>query len=92
MRTGPPMFHAFPPGARIMFVITEEEARAFHERWRLVNAVIDEEIRTTPVDVKLRQLGVMVASAYAMGWDRRLAEGEEEVRERWRILKERLHV
>lgn len=70
-------------------MLTKEQAKEFQSRWRLINDTIDEEIRATPVETKLRQLGVMVASAYALDWDQRLREGEEEVRERWRILKTR---
>lgn len=72
-------------------MLTKKQAEEFQSRWRLINDTIEEEIRATPVETKLRQLGVMVVSAYALGWDQRLREGEEEVRERWRILKSRLH-
>jgi hypothetical protein len=34
----------------------------------------------------------MFEAAYALGWVERLAEGEEEVRARWVLLKERLGV
>ncbi len=73
-------------------MLTKKEVTEFQARWRLVNDAINEEIRATPIEEKLRRLGIMVASAYALGWDKKLAEGEEEVRERWRILRERLHV
>ena len=71
----------------IEVMLTKEEALAFEARWRLVNDTINEEIRTTPVEMKLKQLGALVASVYALGWDEKLREGEDEVRERWLILK-----
>ncbi|HYY55867.1 MAG TPA: hypothetical protein VE842_00975 [Pyrinomonadaceae bacterium] len=71
--------------------MTKEEAYRFKERWRLVNEVTIEEARRTPVSVKLHQLALMYEAGQALGWNETLGEGEEEVRERWRRLKERLH-
>jgi len=72
-------------------MLTKEEALAFQDRWRLVNEAIIEEIRTTPVETKFRQLGVLVASAYALGWDEKLRQGEEVVRDRWLALKRKFN-
>lgn len=70
--------------------MTKEEARQFKARWQLVNQTIAEEIRRTPASVKLRQLALMYEAGQRLGWDEDLRAGEDEVRERWRLLKERL--
>lgn len=72
--------------------MTGEEAREFKARWKMVNDFTAEEARRTPPEVKLRQLSLMYETALAFGWADALREGEEEVRERWRRLKEMQHV
>jgi hypothetical protein len=72
--------------------VTREEAFQYIDRWRLVEETTSEELRQTPVEVKLRQLAVMVEAAHSLGWVDDLRAGEEEVRERWRLLKERMNV
>jgi hypothetical protein len=71
--------------------MTKEEARQFRARWKLVNEAVTEEVKQTPASVKLRQLALMYEAGQLLGWDARLKEGEEEVRERWRRLREKLH-
>gem|GEM_PF-752503 len=71
--------------------MTKEQARQFKERWELVNKVTIEEVRRTPVAVKLQQLALMYEAGQVLGWAGRLREGEDEVRERWRRLKEKFH-
>lgn len=68
--------------------MTKDEARAFKSRWELVNRVTAEETRRTPVEIKLRQLAQMYEAGQALGWAGGLKDGEEEVRERWRRLRE----
>jgi hypothetical protein len=72
--------------------MTKEEALRFREQWRLANAALIEEARRTPVEIRLRQLSVMFEAARALGWMEKLREGEEDVRERWRRLKEKYRV
>lgn len=72
--------------------MTKEEARLFKQRWRLVNDRIIEEVRQTPVSVKLQQLAIMFAAGQALGWTDKQKLGEEEVRARWVHLKENAHV
>jgi hypothetical protein len=72
--------------------VTREEALQYTERWRLVEETLSEELRRTPVEVKLRQLSVMFEAAQSLGWVDGLRAGEDEVRERWRLLKERMNV
>ena len=70
--------------------MTKEEALQFVERWRVVNGVISEEIRTTPPDVKARQIAAMFQAAKALSLN--LPEDDDQVVERWRLLKEPYHV
>jgi hypothetical protein len=67
--------------------MTKEEAHQFKERWKLVSEVTIEEARRTPVSVKLHQLALMYEAGQMLDWDDSLKE-DEEVRERWRRLKE----
>ncbi|HEV3468210.1 MAG TPA: hypothetical protein VG148_02740 [Pyrinomonadaceae bacterium] len=68
-----------------------EEARQFKARWRLVNEYTAEEARAAPAALKLRQLSVMCEAARGFNWGDALRAGEEEVRERWRRLRETYH-
>jgi hypothetical protein len=70
--------------------ITKQEALEFKDRWKFVNAFIAQQIRNTPGDIKLQQLSAM----FIIGQDRSpafLAE-EQEVRNRWRLLKQKTNV
>ena len=72
-------------------VMTKEEARQFKTRWQLVNRVTLQEARRLTPEVKLRQLASLYEAGQALGWDARGQEGDAEVRERWRRLKENRH-
>jgi hypothetical protein len=67
--------------------MTPKEARAFVARWRLVNEAEREELRATPMELKLRQLAAMMASVDQIGWTEALAAEQAEVRERWKQLR-----
>ena len=70
--------------------MTREQAHEFKDRWKFVNDFIAQEIRNTPSEVKLQQLSAM----FIIGQDRSptfLAE-EQEVRNRWRLLKQKANV
>lgn len=73
-------------------LMTKEEARQFKARWKLVNDVVIEEVRRTPLSTKLQQLEVMYEAGQALGWTDALREGEEEVWKRWQFLRERQDV
>ena|SRR5207248_8521541 len=70
--------------------LTKTEARAFRDRWRRVNAREIEELRSTDLDVRLRQFNTLLAWARRPEWAAALAEGEAEVRERWARLRKAL--
>jgi len=73
-------------------MLTKEEAIQFRERWRLVNERTAQEVRDTSPAEKLRETAIMFEAAHDLGWVDQLAQGEEEVRARWILLKERLGV
>jgi hypothetical protein len=73
-----------------MKTITKQEAHEFKERWEFVNNFIAHQIRNTSSEIKLQQLSVM----FIIGQSRSpasLAE-EQEVRNRWRSLKQKANV
>jgi hypothetical protein len=70
--------------------MTKEEALEFKNRWQLVNDFIAEEIRTTPPEVRFRQLRTMVATAHRLR-EPDSPDGSTEAQERWQLIKERLH-
>lgn len=70
-------------------MMTKAEGQAFKERWRLVNEYIDEEIRNTPITVKLQQLSALYNTAVALGWLDKLGQDEEAVWARWQELRAR---
>jgi len=67
--------------------LTQAQARKFRARWKLVNAAEQNELQSTSLDQKLRQLAALMASADAMGWTEALASEEAEVRGRWNRLR-----
>lgn len=67
--------------------MTKAEARAFRDRWRLVNAREEKEMRETSMDLKLQQFNTLLAWAYQLGWTDALGNGVEEVRARWAKLR-----
>ena len=71
--------------------LTPEQARAYAQRWELVNDREGEELRAMTHEQKLRQLAALMASAKALGWDEALDAEDAEVRERWQRLREILN-
>jgi hypothetical protein len=68
--------------------MNREDALKYKARWRMVNERTAREAREMPPAVKLGQLALMYEAAQQLGWADRLRAGEEEVRERWRRLRE----
>jgi hypothetical protein len=70
--------------------ITKQEAHEFKDRWKFVNNFIAHQIRNTPPETKLQQLSVM----FIIGQSRSTAFlfEEQEVRNRWRLLKQKADV
>lgn len=67
--------------------LTKAQARAFRERWQLVNDREAEELRSASLEVKLPQFMTLLGWARQFGWTEALSEGEAEVRERWARLR-----
>jgi hypothetical protein len=67
--------------------MTKAEASAFRERWRLVNAREEEELRNTSLEVRWRQFNTLLLWAHQFGWTAGLDEGVDEVRQRWAKLR-----
>ena len=67
--------------------ISPEDAAAYAERWRLVEAVERRELREEPVELKLRQLETLAGAVDALGWREVLEAEDSEVWERWRRLR-----
>jgi hypothetical protein len=67
--------------------VTKSEARGFRARWEMVNRAEREELRTTPMEQKAKQLAALMESAEALGWQESLMSDEAEVRERWNALR-----
>lgn len=72
--------------------ITKADGRVFRARWAAVNAAEREELRSTPMAVKVLQLASLMASASELGWTEALAAEETEVRDRWIRLRRVFHV
>jgi hypothetical protein len=67
--------------------LTKAQAQAFRDRWRLVNAREEEELRATSLAVRWQQFNTLLLWAHQFGWAPALAEGEDEVRQRWARLR-----
>jgi len=70
--------------------ITKQEAHEFKDRWKFVNDFIAHQIRNTQGEIKLQQLSVI----FIIGQSRSpvfLAE-EQEIRNRWLLLKQKANV
>lgn len=70
--------------------ITKQQAQEFKDRWKFVNDFIAQQIRNTPAEVKLQQASAM----FIVGKSRSPADlaEEQEVRDRWRLLKQKANV
>ena len=67
--------------------MSNADASAFRERWRLVNAREEEELRSASPELRWQQFLTLLAWAREFGWKDSLTEGEAEVRERWARLR-----
>ena len=72
--------------------LTKEEAQAYKKRWETVNAAENEELASTPVADKFRQVAALLASAGKLGWTEAREEGEDLVQERWARLRRKYRV
>ena len=71
--------------------MTKEEAQQFRAGWKLVNDFVIEEARQTSPSDKLHQLALMYEAGQMLGWNQEPRINEKDaVRERWRLLREKL--
>ncbi len=71
--------------------MTRGEARAFKRRWKDVNAAERDELASTPVALKFRQVAALLASVGMLGWNESSSAEEDVVRERWARLRRECH-
>jgi transcriptional regulator with XRE-family HTH domain len=71
--------------------LTRGEAQAYKRRWEAVNAAEREELASTPVADKFRQVAALLSSGEKLGWTEALAAEEEQVRQRWARLRRECH-
>ena len=71
--------------------LTKKEARDYMARWRLVNQVLDEELRKTSIETKFEKMDAAYRMAMGLGFLTKLRalkrETEDEVRQRWLRLQ-----
>ena len=71
--------------------MTKKEARDYVKRWRLVDQVLDEELRQTSIETKFQKMDAAYRTAVGLGFLPKLKalkqETEQEVRQRWLRLK-----
>ena len=71
--------------------MTKKEARDYLKRWRLVDRVLDEELRQTSIETKFEKMDAAYRMAVGLGFLPKLKalkrKTEQGVRQRWLRLK-----
>ena len=67
--------------------ISPQAATRYRERWAIARERLDEELRATSMETKLRQLADLMQSARELGWSQSLDEEDDAVRARWMALR-----
>ncbi len=70
--------------------MTKAEARAWMDRWRIVNEAEIEELRNTSSEVKFRRLATLMHTARVLNWKTSTEAEDEIVRQRWIRLKRKM--
>jgi hypothetical protein len=73
-----------------MVTMTPEQAQAYLRQWQLLQEVEAAELRSTPMETKLRQLAALMASRDLFGPEPNREAGVQDVRERWARLRQAL--
>lgn len=73
-----------------MTAITSEQARSYLNRWKLVREIETLELRNASLEVKARQLVVLMASRGLFGEDPQREKEIAVVRQRWARIREAL--
>ena len=67
--------------------LTKREAQAYKRKWETINAAEKEELASTPVAHKFRQVAALLASAGKLEWTEAQNEEEDRIRKRWARLR-----
>jgi hypothetical protein len=71
--------------------LTKKEAQDYLKRWRLVNQILDEELRKTSIETKFEKMDAAYRTAMGLGFLSKMRalkrETEDEVRQRWLRLQ-----
>ena len=67
--------------------LSPQAAARYQERWAIARERLNEELRATSMETKLRQLANLMQSAREMGWSRSPDEEDDAVRARWMALR-----
>ena len=71
--------------------MTKKEAQDYLKRWRLVDQVLDEELRRTSIETKFEKMDAAYRMAVGLGFLPKIKalkrETEDEVRQRWLRLQ-----
>lgn len=81
-------FNAMDGYTLYVAIITPEDARAYANRWALMEAFELEELRRTPMATKLLKLASLMASRNLFAPDPERESGVLDVRNRWARLRE----
>jgi len=73
-----------------MAALTAEQAKKYLDRWKLVHEAEIQELRNSAMDVKARQLSVLMASADLFAKDHNRQKEVDVVRERWARIRRAL--
>jgi RecB family exonuclease len=68
--------------------ITPDKARAYFKRFELLSEAEVEALRTTPIEVRFRQLAALMESRHLFEPEPDREEGVRLVRERWALLRQ----
>lgn len=74
-----------------MASITPTQAREYVERWRLVRDLEAEEARGASLEIRFRQLAVLMASRNLFGDDGTREKRIQDVRDRWARIRQALN-
>ena len=67
--------------------ISPQAAARYQERWSIASKRLNEELRATSMETKLRQLAKLMQSAREMGWSQSLDEEDDAVRAMWMAIR-----
>jgi hypothetical protein len=71
--------------------ITKSEALEFRKRWKIANALEEEELRALSANEKLEQLAMLMALAKELDWTEPMEREASKVRSRWNKLRKVYH-